>query len=267
MLTAADVMTADVISVGPDTPVRDIAALLYTHRISGVPVVDETGGVIGIVSEGDLIGHATIVGERRRSWWLSLFADETCRRGLREDARPHRPGRDDHQCGHRRGNRDPRRPRGDFRAAPDQARPGGPRRQARRHRHTGQPAAGLYDAGSGTAQQRGRSSHLREQLLAALEDQPWAHLLDIIVENGVVHLHGTVQTDDERQAFRVAAENMPGVKNVEFHLTPWSSAPIRYSGRDKQELARIHEVSLAKHKQEASLRWKLFAPAWMRSAW
>jgi CBS-domain-containing membrane protein len=82
MLTATDVMTADVISVGPDKPVRDIAAILYTQRISGVPVIDESKAVIGIVSEGDLIGHAAVSGERRRSWWLSLFEDETYRRGI-----------------------------------------------------------------------------------------------------------------------------------------------------------------------------------------
>src|SRR3954462_3899803 len=76
MLTAADVMTTEVVSVAPDTPVQEVAALLYTRRISGVPVV-EHDHVIGIVSEGDLIGHAAAIGEPRRSWWLSLFADES----------------------------------------------------------------------------------------------------------------------------------------------------------------------------------------------
>ena len=72
MLTAADVMTTEVITVTPETPVRDIAALLREKRISGVPVVSSDNTVVGIVSEGDLISHAEIVGERRRSWWLSL---------------------------------------------------------------------------------------------------------------------------------------------------------------------------------------------------
>ena len=57
MLTAADVMTREVVSVGPDTPVRAIAELLFTRRISGVPVLED-GRLIGVVSEGDLIGHA-----------------------------------------------------------------------------------------------------------------------------------------------------------------------------------------------------------------
>jgi CBS domain-containing protein len=73
MLTAADVMTTEVITVTPETPVRDIAALLREKRISGVPVVSSDNTVVGIVSEGDLISHAEIVGERRRSWWLRLF--------------------------------------------------------------------------------------------------------------------------------------------------------------------------------------------------
>ncbi len=74
MLTAADVMTTDVMSVTPDTPVRDVAKPMYTRRISGVPVIDRDKRVIGIVSEGDLIRHVEVVGEQRRPWWLAAFA-------------------------------------------------------------------------------------------------------------------------------------------------------------------------------------------------
>src|SRR5215216_6778502 len=77
MLTAADVMTTDVITVTPETPVPDIAKLLYTRRISGVPVVDPNKAVIGLVSEGDLMKHADAIGEQRRSWWLTLIAGES----------------------------------------------------------------------------------------------------------------------------------------------------------------------------------------------
>jgi CBS domain-containing protein len=74
MRTAADVMTPTVITVPPDEPVREIAKLLHESRISGVPVTDAAGQVLGIVSEGDLIGHAGAIGEQRRSWWLTLFS-------------------------------------------------------------------------------------------------------------------------------------------------------------------------------------------------
>jgi osmotically-inducible protein OsmY len=69
---------------------------------------------------------------------------------------------------------------------------------------------------------------IREELVAELRNQPWAHLLaeDIVVENGVVHLHGTVRTEDERRALRIAAENVRGVRSVEDHLMIWTPPPI-----------------------------------------
>ncbi len=53
-----DVMTRSVISVGPDTQLRDVARLLDEHRISGVLVVDEHGALLGVVSEADFLVEA-----------------------------------------------------------------------------------------------------------------------------------------------------------------------------------------------------------------
>ncbi len=75
-MQARDIMTEQVITVGPDTSVREIATLLLERHISAVPVVDEAGALSGIVSEGDLIHRAEIgTEERGRSWWLRLFDD------------------------------------------------------------------------------------------------------------------------------------------------------------------------------------------------
>ena len=230
MLTAADVMTTDVISVDPDKPVREIAELLYTRRISGVPVVDADDRVIGIVSEGDLIGHAAIVGEHHRSWWLSLFADE------RVTAR-------DYVKAHGRTARDVMTT--DVVSVEETATLAEIAGTLHRDRIKRVPVVrggklvGIVTRGNllkalATLKTEPPKSvddrAIREQLMHELRSQPWAHVLDVIVTNGVVHLHGTVQTDDERRALRIAAENVPGVKTVEEHLTPWSSAPIRYSG-------------------------------------
>ena len=67
---------------------------------------------------------------------------------------------------------------------------------------------------------------IREQLLAELQKQPWVHmaLKNVLVQNGIVSIWGMVSTDDERRALRIAAENVPGVKGVEDHLT---SVPTR----------------------------------------
>jgi len=55
MKMVRDVMTQPVQSVRPETPLKEVARLLIDHRISGLPVVDDDGRVLGVVSEGDLL--------------------------------------------------------------------------------------------------------------------------------------------------------------------------------------------------------------------
>jgi CBS-domain-containing membrane protein len=54
-LKASDIMTREVVTVGPDDLVKDIAAALCGRGVSAVPVCDEVAGLVGIVSEGDLM--------------------------------------------------------------------------------------------------------------------------------------------------------------------------------------------------------------------
>jgi CBS domain-containing protein len=72
---AADIMTADVVTIGPETQVSEIARLLLSHRVSAAPVVDANGDMLGMVSEGDLMRRAECGASRK--WWLSLLADKT----------------------------------------------------------------------------------------------------------------------------------------------------------------------------------------------
>ncbi len=55
MITAKEIMTRDVKTAHPDMPVKELAALLYKNKIGGVPVVDDDGEVVGVVTENDLI--------------------------------------------------------------------------------------------------------------------------------------------------------------------------------------------------------------------
>jgi len=50
-----DIMTKKVLTVRPETTVREVAEILVNHKISGVPVVEDDGRLVGIVSEGDLM--------------------------------------------------------------------------------------------------------------------------------------------------------------------------------------------------------------------
>jgi CBS domain-containing protein len=70
---AKDIMTPQVITVSPDTSVQEIATLLIEKRISGVPVIDKNGDLVGLVSEGDLVHRIRGDDEQPRSWWLSLL--------------------------------------------------------------------------------------------------------------------------------------------------------------------------------------------------
>lgn len=69
-MRAQDIMTSPVITVGLDTSIKEIADQLLEHRISAVPVLDSVGKLTGIVSEGDLMRRSELGTERQPSWWL-----------------------------------------------------------------------------------------------------------------------------------------------------------------------------------------------------
>jgi CBS domain-containing protein len=74
-LRAADIMTREVVTARPDDAVVEVAQLLSERGISAVPVCDELGRLVGIVSEGDLMRPFGAENAMKRSWWLALLAD------------------------------------------------------------------------------------------------------------------------------------------------------------------------------------------------
>ncbi|MGE0765667.1 MAG: CBS domain-containing protein [Hyphomicrobiaceae bacterium] len=74
-MKASDVMARDVVTVNPQTTVKEIATLMAERRIGGVPVVDAGGKLVGIVSETDLMHRVETGTEKRRKWWLGAFID------------------------------------------------------------------------------------------------------------------------------------------------------------------------------------------------
>lgn len=73
-MNIGEIMTPDPVAVGPETPLKDVAAILLDHRISGVPVIGERLEVLGVVSEADIIakeaGGPAVEGPRMISWLL-----------------------------------------------------------------------------------------------------------------------------------------------------------------------------------------------------
>jgi CBS domain-containing protein len=74
-MNAAQLMTQPPVTAGPTMSVREIAMLLLQHGISAVPIVDASGKLLGIVSEGDLVRPSDLGLEDRASWWLQMFAE------------------------------------------------------------------------------------------------------------------------------------------------------------------------------------------------
>jgi hypothetical protein len=72
-MKAMDVMVRDVVTVKPETDVATAIKLLVEHDISALPVVDQTGTVIGVISEADLVQRAEIGTEKQRPWWLEAL--------------------------------------------------------------------------------------------------------------------------------------------------------------------------------------------------
>lgn len=89
-MNASDIMTKTVITGKPDTTVKQATELMMRGQISAIPVLDTTGSVVGIVSEGDLMRRVEGANDRTRSWWLSLFAESpTSARGFIQERGQH----------------------------------------------------------------------------------------------------------------------------------------------------------------------------------
>ncbi len=228
---AADVMTRNVITVDPGATVQAVAGLLSERGISGAPVVDATGQIVGIISEGDLLRRTEIGTDQpdsvRRSWWLEDFATARAR---------------DYVKSHGRTVSDIMTH--DVVTVTDDTDLREIARLLETNRikrvpvlHDGKIvgivsrsnlvralSAAPMPAAVATADS---DREIRARLLAELQEQKWANRIwpqDIIVSDGTAHLWFTSdESSTTMQAARVAAENIPGVRGVEVHIAP---API-----------------------------------------
>jgi CBS domain-containing protein len=221
-MRAIDIMTANVRTVSPDTSIHDLAAFLCEHGISGVPVVDANGDLVGIVSEGDLLHRAELGTEKRPTGWSSrLSPAATARAYLKSHARTVEDvmTRDVITIA----------PMAFVDEIADLLETKGIRRlpvtrdgklvgivsRANLVRALAEVEASTGDGGTGD------DETIRATLLAELRGKSWASVwaADIMVRDKVVHLwFADDQPVEERRALRVAAENTPGVDRVEEHL-------------------------------------------------
>jgi CBS domain-containing protein len=230
-MRASDIMTRQVITIDADSTVADAAKRMLESHISGMPVVDKQGRVVGIISEGDLLRRSEMntakdSGGRRQSWWLSLFAgpfaeqsEERAESYTKEHSRLVRD-----VMTHNVITVD-----GD--ASLENVVSTMESRRIKRvpvvsdHRIVGIISRAnlmrvLTSVASDIPAPTTDDRSLREKVIDAFRDQSWAPDFgeNVVVRNGVVQLWGTVSSDAHREALVVAAKNVPGVKGVEDNI-------------------------------------------------
>jgi len=222
-MRAMDVMTPHVICVGPEASVRTIAKLMTERRISGVPVVDSNQRVVGMVSEGDLLHRVETGTQHRRTWWLEM--DESAEALAREYVKSHGRKAKDVMT------RDVTTisPTTELADIANLLETRGIKRVpvvkdgklvgivTRANLIRALASAPKSSARTG----KGGDQEISGKLLGELRHHKWAQnaSVSIVVKRGIVHLWGTLASDAQRKALRVAAETVPGVKNVIDHTT------------------------------------------------
>lgn len=219
-MKARDVMVFPVITVKPYASIGEVAKIFVERRISAVPVVDDQGKLVGIVSEGDLLHRSETGTERQRPWWLlALTGDETL---AAEYVKVHGRKVADVMT------------RNVITATPDM-----PLHELATLLEKnsikrvpivkdGQLVGIVTRANLVQAVASARKvldiplsdTTIRDKLLAHLKSQPWAHtsLMNVTVTDGVVDLWGMTYSETEKKAIRVAAESIPGVRAVNDNL-------------------------------------------------
>jgi len=215
-MNAGEVMSRNPIAVSVETGLAEAVRLMLDHRVSGLPVVDGQVGLVGILTEGDLLRRGEIDTAGRRSRWLDLLAT------------PGRLAGDYVRTHARRVGEIMTR---DVVGVAEDAPLAEVVRLMERHRIKRVPVVrdgalvGIVSRADllralrrllvAEAETAADDETIRQHVLAELARAPWAPRgLAVGVENGVVTLDGVILDEKTRRALRVAAENVPGVKAV-----------------------------------------------------
>lgn len=220
-MKAKDVMTPNVISIEPDASVLEALRLMLQHQISGLPVVDPNGDLVGIVTEGDFLRRTETGTERKRPRWLEFLVGPGTL--ARDYVRSH-------------ARRVSEVMTYDVVTVSEETQLGDIVNLMERRRIKRVPVlregrlvgivsrANLLRALASVAAEIGPGLEgdeaIRDRVIAELDSQSFGpgQLIDVVVRNGVVELWGTVVDAAQRDAARVAAETVPGVKAVKSHI-------------------------------------------------
>jgi CBS domain-containing protein len=220
-MRAHQIMTRPVISVTPETSIVEAANTMLQKHVSGLPVVDATGKLVGIISEGDFVRRSEIGTQRRRRRFLKFIlgpgkeaSDFVLEHGRKVSeimtSEPLLTVTEDTPLERivvlMEKNNVKRLP------------------VMRGEKIVGIVSrANLLQAVASLARDfpdpTADDDHIRDRIIDTLSRQDWCPFgLSVIVGDGIVHLSGVITEERARQACVVAAENITGVKQVHDHL-------------------------------------------------
>ncbi|AXK82735.1 CBS domain-containing protein [Pseudolabrys taiwanensis] len=220
-MKAVDVMTRNVVSVKPDATVLQAARVMLQQHISGLPVIDAEGRLVGILSEGDFLRRRETATERRRSRWLEFLMG---------------PGKIASEYTQSHGNKVAEVMTENVVTVPEDAALETIVELMERHRIKrvpvvhGKEVVGIVTrsnlmhamvslARTTPGAEQGDAA-IREHILAEMKKEQWAPIAttNVVVHDGIVELWGVIVDERQRDALRVCAENTAGVKAVKDHL-------------------------------------------------
>jgi CBS domain-containing protein len=221
-MKASDIMSPRVISIAPNASILEAIRVMLQKHISGLPVIDPSGALVGIVTEGDFLRRAETGTARSRPRWLEFLMGPD--RMANEYVRAHARKVEDVMT------REPITVTEDT-PLDEVVRLMERKRVKRLPVVRGTEVIGIVSRANlmhalaslraAAAPMAQSDVAIRQQLLAEFDKQTWAPvaLIDAVVKDGAVELWGTIMEASQGEALRVLAENIPGVTSVASHLT------------------------------------------------
>lgn len=221
-MNVAQAMSKNVVTVPLGMPVKQVAALLTQKGIGGAPVVTTDGKAIGVISESDLMVRPETETLQKRPWWEAVFASRDA------DAKAFVKTR-----GQTAGDV----MTGDVVAiAPNASMADAARLMAKKGVHrllileAGRPAGVLARSDilrvlasqPAPVDAKRADGDILDDIEARMRKASWTsgRMVSVVVDAGVVHFHGFVESPAQREALHVLAKGVPGVKRIEDDLSP-----------------------------------------------
>jgi CBS domain-containing protein len=219
-MRAHQIMTRPVITVTPETTIVEAANIMLQKHVSGLPVVDASGKLVGIVSEGDFIRRSEIGTQRKRGRFLKFILG---------------PGRQATDFVHEHGHKVAEIMTADPLTVTEDTALERIVELMEKNNIKRLPVirgdeivgivsrSNLLQAVASLAREipdpTADDDHIRNRVIDAIEKNDWCPFgLSVIVRNGTVHLSGVITEERSRRAAVVAAENVAGVGKVHDHL-------------------------------------------------